>query len=106
MLFYQKHVTDSWMTHAHNDYLQFLAEGGLLVSVPASIDVVLLGIAIRRRLNEACGDAYAYWVRTGASVWLIAIGIQETDEFSLHRPANAFLIATSCRRRDFSNTPI
>jgi O-antigen ligase len=94
MVFYQKNVTEFWMTHAHNDYLQFLAEGGLLVSVPAIIAAVLLAVTIRRRLNEARTDASAYWVRTGASVGLIAIAIQETVEFSLHIPANAFLFAT------------
>jgi hypothetical protein len=45
-------------------------------------------------VNEARGDAYAYWVRTGASVGLIAIAIQETVEFSLHMPANAFIFTT------------
>jgi hypothetical protein len=94
MVFYQKHVTDVWMTHAHNDYLQLLAEGGLLVSVPAIIAVVLLGATIKRRLNEARSDGGAYWVRSGAGVGLIAIAIQETVEFSLHMPANAFLFAT------------
>jgi O-antigen ligase len=94
MVFYQQHVTDVWMTHAHNDYLQFLAEGGLLVSLPAIAAVALLGITIRRRLNEARGDGYDYWVRAGASMGLVAIGIQEMAEFSLQMPANAFLFAT------------
>jgi hypothetical protein len=94
MLFYQRHVLDVWMTHAHNDYLQVLAEGGLLVAVPAVIAVALLVIAIRRSLNAARDDGYEYWVRAGASVGLAAIAIQEIVEFSLHIPANAFLFAT------------
>ena len=79
---------------AHNDYLQLLAEGGFLVFVPATIAVVLLAVAVCRRVREASGDSYDYWVRAGAGVGLIAIGIQETVEFSLQIPANAFLFAT------------
>jgi len=94
MLFYQKNVLEFWMTHAHNDYLQFLAEGGLLVSVPTTIAVVFLVITVRRSVNEARHDRYEYWVRTGAGVGLIAIAIQETVEFSLHIPGNAVLFAT------------
>jgi O-antigen ligase len=93
MLFYLKNVLDFWMTHAHNDYLQLLAQGGLLVVIPAGIAVVLLATSIRRRLNEACDDSDEYGVRAGAAVGLTAIGIQETVEFSLHMPANALLFA-------------
>jgi O-antigen ligase len=94
MLFYQKHVLEFWMTRAHNDYLQLLAEGGLLVFVPATIVVVLLAVAVCRRVRESRGDSYDYWIRAGAGVGLLAIGIQETVEFSLQIPANAFLFAT------------
>jgi O-antigen ligase len=94
MIFYQKHVLEFWMTHAHNDYLQLLAEGGLLVFIPATIVVVLLAVEVRRRIRAATEDSYEYWIRVGAGVGLIAIGIQETVEFSLQMPANAFLFAT------------
>jgi O-antigen ligase len=94
MIFYQKHVLQFWMTHAHNDYLQILAEGGLLVSVPAATVVILLGVAVSRRVREAKGDSYDYWIRAGAGVGLIAIGVQEIAEFSLQIPANALLFAT------------
>ena len=37
---------------AHNDYLQMLAEGGLLVAVPVAIAIVaIVPSAIRRRLR-------------------------------------------------------
>jgi hypothetical protein len=45
-------------------------------------------------VNEARGDSYDYWVRAGATVGLVAMGIQETVEFSLQMPANAFLFVT------------
>jgi len=68
MIFYQKHVLEFWMTHAHNDYLQILAEGGVLVAVPALIVAATLGLVVWRRTREATGDAYEYWVRAGAAV--------------------------------------
>jgi O-antigen ligase len=82
------------LAQAHNDYLQVLVEGGLLVAVPVAIALGLLAFAIRRSVNEARGDSYDYWVRAGATVGLVAMGIQETVEFSLQMPANAFLFAT------------
>jgi len=94
MLFYQRHVLEFWMTHAHNDYLQLLAEGGLLVFLPAAVTAVLLAVTIGRRLSEASDDSYQFWIRAGAGVGLIAMGIQETVEFSLQIPANALLFAT------------
>jgi O-antigen ligase len=94
MVLYQNSNRDYHLAQAHNDYLQLLVEGGVLVAVPVAITVVLLVIAIRRSLNEARGDSYDYWIRAGASVGLVAVGIQETVEFSLQMPANAFLFAT------------
>jgi O-antigen ligase len=94
MLFYQKNVLEVWMTHAHNDYLQLLAEGGLVVVTAVGFALALLVTAVRRSVNAARDDSYGYWVRSGAAVGLVAIGIQETVEFSLHIPANALLFAT------------
>jgi O-antigen ligase len=94
MLFYQKHVLEVWMTHAHNDYLELLAEGGLLVTIPATLSLLLLVAAIVRSLNASRDHSYEYWIRAGAAVGLIAIAIQETVEFSLRIPANSLLFVT------------
>jgi O-antigen ligase len=94
MLFYQKHVLEVWMTHAHNDYLELLAEGGLLVTIPAMVSLLLLVAAIVRSLKASRDHSYEYWIRAGAAVGLIAIAIQETVEFSLRIPANSLLFVT------------
>ncbi len=94
MLFYQKHVVEFWMTHAHNDYLQLFAEGGLLVSLPVLVTLIALGLTVVKRLGQLEDDAYGYWACAGAAVGLVAIAVQETVEFSLHMPANALLFAT------------
>jgi O-antigen ligase len=94
MLFYQRHSVELWMSHAHNDYLQLAAEGGLLVSVPAAVAAVLFAAATRRQVKQLRPDSEAYWLKVGAGIGLFAIALQETVEFSLHIPANMFMCAT------------
>ncbi len=93
-LFYQRHDMAFFYGQAHNDYLQLLAEGGLLVTLPA---IVCLGVFVRdvRRAMRMRGDA-SWWLRAGAVASLIAIGVQETVDFSLQMPGNAALFALVC----------
>jgi len=94
MLFYQKSNPEWHLAQAHNDYLQLLAEGGLLVAIPAVIAAVLLARAIRRNLRSVRDEARGYWIRAGAAVGLLAIAVQEAFEFSLQIPVNALLLCT------------
>ncbi len=76
---------------AHNDFLQLMVEGGLLVGLPA---VAVLGFFVRdtrRRLRERAGDRATEWLRTGAAIGLLLIAAQETVDFSLQIPGNAAL---------------
>jgi len=95
MLLYQQHDTERHYREAHNDYLQLLAEGGILVTV-----LVLLGLGTvvwltKRRLKEDRNSS-RYWLRAGASMALIAIALQETVEFSLQMPGNAAMFTILC----------
>lgn len=94
-LFYQRHDLSLHYVQAHNDYLQLVAEGGLLLTVPAVIIVGVFVAAIRRRFSEETGTT-AYWLRVGAVTGLAAIALQETVEFSLQMPGNAALFAVLC----------
>ena len=94
MLFYQRRNPDIFLAQAHNDYLQVLVEGGLLVTIPATIAILLLVYAIRRNLRAARAQARGYWIRAGAAVGLLAIAAQEVFEFSLQIPVNALLFCT------------
>lgn len=81
---------------AHNDYLQLAAEGGLLLGIPI---LVCVGIFIRDVRREARRDepgSTSWWLRRGAITALVAIGLQETVEFSLQMPGNAALFAVVC----------
>lgn len=94
MLFYQTPKGTEFVAQAHNDYLQLLAEGGLLVAIPAAIVIFLLARAIYRNMRAARGEARGYWIRAGAAIGLLAVGVQEVFEFSLQIPANALLFCT------------
>ncbi len=81
---------------AHNDYVQLLSEGGIVLAVAALIAVLLLAREIRRRFKEAADDETTYWIRVGAATGLVAIALQEAVEFSLQMPGIAVLFAVLC----------
>jgi O-antigen ligase len=93
--FYQRHDLKSFYGESHNDYLQLLAEGGLLVSLPIGFCIVALAWEARRRMKQDSAST-TWWLRRGAITGLVAIGLQETVEFSLQMPANAVLFAVLC----------
>jgi hypothetical protein len=108
MLVYQTFRVDAMhFAEAHSDYLQILAEGGVLLAVPA---LVLAGIVAReiwRRFRQGGDDDHGFWLRVGAVSGLIAILLQEAVEFSLQMPGNAalFVILCAIATRDPSAKP-
>lgn len=93
MSLYQTFDRTSHYQEAHNDYLQVLAEGGALVGVPVLFTLGLFIREVRRRFREAPKEGTTYWLRVGAVVGMISIGLQSLVEFSLQMPANAALFA-------------
>jgi O-antigen ligase len=91
MLVYQT-ASRPWMyVQAHNDYLQVLAEGGVLVGVPVAVVIGLIVAGIRRRLAANGDSPLIWWVRVGAIAGLAGIAAQSLVEFSLQMPGNAVL---------------
>ena len=90
--FYQRHDLAYFYGESHNDYLELLADGGLLVGIPVVMCALFVAVEIRRRM-KADPPSTAWWLRRGAITALIAIGFQETVEFSLQMPGNAVLFA-------------
>ena len=78
-------------TEAHNDYVQLLVEGGLVVLGLLAICVVgiVRGALARFRSGDDGGEAY--WIRVGAVAGLLAVALQSAVEFSLQMPGNAAL---------------
>ena len=94
-ILYQRHDLAHHYEQAHNDYLQLLAEGGVLLAVPAALCLVVFARAVRRRFRGETSTT-AYWLRVGAVTGLAAIALQETFDFSLQMPGNALLFAVLC----------
>jgi O-antigen ligase len=93
--FYQQHDLRSFYGEAHNDYLQLLAEGGVLVALPALACFLALIREIRRRMKRDLPGT-SWWLRRAAVAALVAIALQEAVEFSLQMPGNAVLFAVVC----------
>jgi O-antigen ligase len=91
MSLYQQSTRLLFFNHAHNEYLQVIVEGGLLMAVPAAVAVVTAGLAIRSRLQ---GDRTPmFWIRAGAASAMIAAAVQSIWDTGLRMPANAALFA-------------
>jgi tetratricopeptide (TPR) repeat protein len=91
MLHYQTLQDGSQYIEAHNDYLQILAEGGLLLGLPILLTLLLFIREVWRRFREGVDDTRAYWLRAGAVTGLCAIAIQESSDFTLQMPGAAVL---------------
>lgn len=93
MLRYQTAPTFRFI-EAHNDYLQLMAEGGLLVGVPAIVLAITIIATIYRRFREGADDTRTYWLRVGAVVGICAIAVQSLTDFTLQMPGAAAMFAT------------
>lgn len=91
MLIYQTASRPVMYAQAHNDYLQLLAEGGVLVAAPTAVVAVLALATIRRRLRLGADDLMTSWVRAGAVAGLVGMAAQSLVEFSLQMPGNTVL---------------
>jgi len=94
-LIYQRHNLEQHFSASHNDYLQLLAEGGVLLTVPIVFALLIAARDIARRFHGTRGTT-AWWLRAGAVTALLAISLQELVDFSLQIPANAVLFAAVC----------
>jgi O-antigen ligase len=91
MLVYQHGDRQLLFNQAHNHYVQILAEGGLLMGLPALCAIIMLVVLTVRRLKS---DATAlFWVRAGAAAGLVAVATQSLWETGLRMPANGVLFA-------------
>lgn len=91
MIVYQQSPRVVYFNHAHNEYIQIAAEGGLLLVVPAL--VVSAAAAWRLRRSLRADRSAIYWVRAGAAGGLIAVAVQGLWETGLRVPANGLLFA-------------
>ena len=93
MLVYQQGSRLFFFNHAHDEYLQLLAEGGLWLATPAAIALLAAVALMARRLRE---DRTAiFWIRTGAIAAVIAAAVQSVWDTALRTPADGVLFAVA-----------
>jgi O-antigen ligase len=91
MLVYQQASRQFFFTHAHNEYLQLLAEGGILVAVPAALALAAAIAMLARHLRT--DRSAIFWVRAGAIAAIAAAAVQSVWDTALRTPANGVLFA-------------
>jgi len=97
MLAYHDPAVTLYFRTPHNDYLQVLSDGGLIVGIPMAILLALLAVRIGRALrSSASQSSFDAWTRGGAAAGLLAIALQEIVDFSLQTPANSVMLAVLC----------
>lgn len=89
---YQSFATDAVFYHAHNDYMEALAEsgvfGGLLIALAIAVFFRSAFRNLGARLRTNAG-----WIQSGAVVGCCGILIHSLADFNLHIPANALWFA-------------
>jgi len=91
MVLYQTMSRYFYITHADNEGLQILAEGGLLLAAPIAVAFVAGIVLVRKRLRA--DRTPIFWLRAGAASGMIALAAQNMVEMTLRMPANAVLLA-------------
>jgi O-antigen ligase len=91
MLAYQEGSRLFFFNHAHNEYLQIVAEGGALIAIPAAIAALAAAMLMTRYVRA--DRTSIYWVRAGAVCGVIAVAVQSIWDTGLRMPANGALFA-------------
>jgi O-antigen ligase len=91
MLVYQQSTRLIFFNHAHNEYLQLLVEGGIVLAIPVVAALLAALRLMRQRL--ASDGTPVYWIRAGAVSALAAVAAQSVWDTGLRMPANALLFA-------------
>jgi O-antigen ligase len=83
-------ITDKTVEHAHNDYLQLLAETGWIafVALLAAFLTFMLKSAQRIRSLDFQSDPLVFFLAVGAFSALVAIAFHSLFDFNLQIPAN------------------
>jgi hypothetical protein len=79
------------ISHADNELLQIVAEGGLLLGLPVALTLLAGVRLVAKRLRE--DRTPIFWLRAGASAGMLALFTQNMVEMTLRVPANAVLFA-------------
>ena len=82
-----------WL-HAHNEYVQLGAEGGVVGVALAALLVIAFVRTVQKGFRRTIRVSRLFV--GGAAVGIAAIAVHSLVDYSLHKPANAFLLAMLC----------
>lgn len=91
MRVYQQTTPELLFNTAHNEYLQLVAEGGVLLLIPAAVALMSWGALAWSRLRDDRRDLAA--VRAGALAGICGVATQCIWESPLRMTANGMLLA-------------
>jgi O-antigen ligase len=80
-----------YISHADNEYLQILAEGGALLGIPSAIVLIMGATLAGRRLRADRTPLFC--MRAGAACGMVGLAVQNCWEMTLRVPANGALFA-------------
>ncbi len=91
MVRFQQHERRVLFSEAQSEYLQLMAEGGLLLAVPVLVALLAwLRLSLMRLKASSPGST---WIRLGALAGLSGAAVQCLWDSALRMPANAMLVA-------------
>jgi len=76
---------------AHNDYLEFIASGGLIALLIGAWFLYLYMQTVRARVRES-SSRFVRAARCGALVGISGVAVHSVVDFGLHVPANAAVL--------------
>jgi O-antigen ligase len=91
MLKYQRTRIGTLFNDAHSEYLQLLAEGGVLLTAAVLVALWYWLRVARQRLAQDTHELL--WIRVGAAAGLCGLAVQSLFDSPLRMPANALLAA-------------
>jgi O-antigen ligase len=91
MRVYQTSPRTYYHNEAHNQYLQLVVEGGLLLFAPAAVAAVAFLAAAWRQLRTH--GTSVQWMRVAAAAALVGVAVQSIWETGLTIPANGMFAA-------------
>jgi O-antigen ligase len=81
----------SFINYAHNDWVQLLAEGGIIGLLLLIGGIGYYLVTVLRKWKSA-DDAFAVCLGIAPVIALISLGIHSYSDFNLHMPANMILL--------------
>lgn len=89
---FQPDTIAQFVNHAHNDYIEFVLEGGLAAALVIVMFVVLYA---RRWPSLLRGESWSTlsFMQVGAGISLLLMALHSLTDFNLHIPANAIYFA-------------